>query len=781
MKRILLILFVVCGFQQFTNAQEEYKKAYEKGLVYYQKILNEETDTINRITAMCDQAHCYKKLARFRDAVALLEKAINMSQSFSIPNDVKYSLYIEYASCCSSLGFYKKSSDAYIKGGRIFCNIEVVENEMESFLHSIKQIYSDAIKDMAEIKNSMNILTMKEVIDMYYSVRSLEDEIRKSKPVDSLDVLNSWVEDAYVDFINNDGSYEMTLKSAIADIKNLYGTNTLLYVKAMELLAYTSFCYKDYYEAYCVQKNVLPSVIACFDSKSPEYMSSLKSMSKYCSTIGNYKDALEFGKQALDLCSKLYGEENIIYAEALENLALCHVEKGDYSEGLYILDKVKEIKRKTCGENSIKYYETISNIADVKFRAGNYNDAILLAKQSFEKNSNLFRSGEYNIHSVRTLEKLCDYLSETGQYERALEAAKRVVEIKDSLERITDPTWGKDPLMEVFYTRSYSDLYLKMAYCYLNIGESEKSLDLIRTVNGVKANDTLLVGDLAYDYRELSIIANIYANMGDYKKAMEACRKSLDIIEVELGTTHPDYVNSLYNLAAYEFNDNKSKEALRYIVEYYEKAKESVLSNIANMSSRERTNLWQKYSFGFTNTIPQIAYTVNNEETGGLLYNTALFSKGILLNTNIEMTKLLTNSGNKELLETYQMLLVNKSILNKCYEHKMEGLNVDSLKEAINMQESELIRNSRVYGDCTKNLRTSWEQVRNCLGSNEIAIEFISFDSNDGERIYLALTLRNTDTKPAMKFLCTEKQMNSINPMNYYSCDSLYNLIWEPL
>lgn len=727
---------------------------------------------------MYKQAKCYKKLARFKEAITLLEEAIRMSQKYSVSNNVKYNLCIEYASCCSSLGYYKNASDVYLAGFRIFYDLEGIKNNKGFFMLSIKQILSNAIRDMVEVKNAINIHTIKEISDYYYEICAFENKIMNDSSIDSLCMLSGCVEDAYVEFMIQDGCFPITIKSAMDDIKNLYGTNIPLYIKATELLAYTSFASEDYYEAYCVQKEILPSVITCFGNKSPEYMSSLKSMSKYSSAIGNYKDALEYGKQALDLCSALYGEENIIYAEILENFALCHVEKGDYSEGLYILNTVKDIKRTSCGENNIKYYETISNIADVQFKAGNYNEAIPLMKETLTKQNNLFQSGEYNTHSVKTLEKLCNYLSETEQYESALETAKKVIVIKDSLERIVDPTWGKGYLTESPYIRSYSDLYLKMANCYLNMGESEKALELIKKVNDVKAKEE---GELGYNYRELSMLANIYANMGDYDNAIESCRKSIEFIEDELGVFHPFYVNSLYNLATYEFNVNNREESLKYITEYYEKAKESVLLNIANMSSRERTNLWQKYSNGFTNTIPQIVYNVNNEETGELLYNTVLFSKGILLNTNIEMTKLLTESGNKELLETYQMLLVNKSILNKCYEYKTERFNVDSLKEVINMQERELMRNSHVYGDCTKSLRTNWEQVRNSLNTDEIAIEFVSFNSNDGERIYLALTLRNTDTKPAIKFLCTEKQMKNINPTNYYSCDSLYNLIWEPL
>lgn len=770
MKRILFVTLMCFGFLQLADAQKGYKKLYEDSLEYYQNLLEKETDTINRIKIISKQAACYKKLARFGDAIKPLYEAIELSDNLLTANKLQSDLYFETASCWAGLGSYNKAVAMQGEGLQKLTTVGS-DDRNYSFYYEFENQIINGIEYLHKINSSRSIQLLKNIRDIYSGVyQLLEDETKKSSPIDSLKLLNLWIDYGYVEFMDNDGICQMTLGGTITDIEEHYGVNNSLYIKAMELFALTSYSYGDYYEAFCHQKEVLPIVMNYYGEKSPEYMKSMRSMSKYSSATGNYKDALEYGKNALDLCSELYGEDNIIYAETLENLALCYVEKGDYHEGMYLLNKVKAIKEEICGDDNIKYNETINNIADVNFKAGNYENAIQLSRQSLELEKLLAMGEEYNYYTVSTQEKLCDYLSAAGQYKETLESAEKVIELQDSLQRVLDPTWGRDELNEYSYYKSHYNMYLKMAYCYLHLDEPSKALELIQHIQEKKL-----------PYKELSDIANIYAGFGDYNKAIEICNQSLEIIKDEIGETHPYYANSLYNLATYEFNNNNCEKALTDITEYYEKAKNTVLANIANMSSKERTRLWQKFANGFTNTIPQIAVSVKDKNSGELLYNTALFCKGILLNTSIGMVQLLTESGNKELIDTYQQLLLNKSILNKYYEHKMNGLNIDSIAEVINEQESELMRKSRVYGDCTKSLRTDWKQVRNSLRTNDIAIEFVSFDSNDGERMYLALAVKNGDSTPTAIQLCTEKQIKDINSEDYYNSDSLYNLIWKPL
>jgi len=170
-------------------------------------------------------------------------------------------------------------------------------------------------------------------------------------------------------------------------------------------------------------------------------------------------------------------------------------------------------------------------------------------------------------------------------------------------------------------------------------------------------------------------------------------------------------------------------------------------------------------------------------------YNSAaLFSKGILLSTDIEMSKLIQKSGNKEALEKYNDLFQNHLFLNIQKEKpiKERVIDIDSLQGVINKQERELILMSKEYGDYTRILKITWKDVQNHLSENDIAVEFLSFPLNEDSTMYMALTVRKDSKLPKMTILFEEKQLDeSASTFSgqtiYVPSEKLKELVWTPL
>ena len=68
-------------------------------------------------------------------------------------------------------------------------------------------------------------------------------------------------------------------------------------------------------------------------------------------------------------------------------------------------------------------------------------------------------------------------------------------------------------------------------------------------------------------------IAVVYRDQGDYVKAIEYCKKALEIREKVLGTNHPDTLDSMYGLAKL-LEDKGDAQSLKEAEELWLKIKD---------------------------------------------------------------------------------------------------------------------------------------------------------------------------------------------------------------
>jgi len=71
------------------------------------------------------------------------------------------------------------------------------------------------------------------------------------------------------------------------------------------------------------------------------------------------------------------------------------------------------------------------------------------------------------------------------------------------------------------------------------------------------------------------------------------------------------------------------------------------------MTAQERTNFWNIHSVFFGNTLPFAAFKHPNPTSNALAYDGQLFSKGLLLNAELEIQKLIEKSGDQNFAEKF--------------------------------------------------------------------------------------------------------------------------------
>ena len=321
-----------------------------------------------------------------------------------------------------------------------------------------------------------------------------------------------------------------------------------------------------------------------------------------------------------------------------------------------------------------------------------------------------------------------------------------------------------------------------MYYC--GIGDYAKALKI--GTEAMEIRKQILGNEDPHYATSLGCVAVYNSYLGNHQDAIRLGKKTLQLDRKIFGTGHPNYMSSLRDLARIYLNIGNYKEAYRYIEQFIACSQPYIINHFAETSSNLRKSLWNSFfSSAYMNTFPHVVNNYQTKETISELYDkTCLFAKGILLNTDMEIRNLILESGDTMLITKYNNLSSNISIYNKLIQTPIDKrfVNSDSLNNAIQRQEMELVKDSKVYGDYMHNMTVKWKDVQRELGNNDIAIEFLNFPIyNSDSTMYVALTLKKGYDSPHMVRLFEEKQLKAIFEDDYYTQTDVSNLIWKPL
>lgn len=225
--------------------------------------------------------------------------------------------------------------------------------------------------------------------------------------------------------------------------------------------------------------------------------------------------------------------------------------------------------------------------------------------------------------------------------------------------------------------------------------------------------------------------------------------------------------------------------------------------NIANTTNR--IDYWQKHYHLYQELYPAavLADSMNQKKRTRIdfhdpivyLYDkSALFSKGLLLNSETLLRNTILNSGDSTLVSAYKEIQALKEELIALENNKNDDLDlekeIDKKRERILSLDNSLRLNSTDYDIFIRNLNITYKDVQDALGDNDIAIEFLSFPKYGTDSIvYVALTLRKEYKKlrpfnelalPVMTVLCGENELKAA-AREAYTSNALSKLIWGNL
>ena len=546
--------------------------------------------------------------------------------------------------------------------------------------------------------------------------------------------------------------------------EKILGRNHPDYAKSLNNLGNYNFLLGNYAESIRFETEALNIYEKVLGKEHPDYAKSLNNLATYNSSLGNYAEAIRLGTEALNIYEKILGRNHPDYAMSLSNLATYNSSLGNYAEAIRLGTEAVNICANVLGTEHPDYAKPLNNLATYNFLLGNYAEAIRLGAEALNIYGKVF--GRNHPDYAMSLSNLANYNYILVNYSEAIRLGTEALNIYEEVVSKEHPDYARSLNNLALYSSSlgnYSEAILL----------GTEALNIYGKMFGKEHPDYAL---------SLNNLALYNSLLGKYPEAIRLGIETSEICKKMFGNKHPNYAISLSNLSVYAWL-SRSPKVTEYSVKATQLVTGIVRSTFSDLTAMERNLFWNKYKGWFENDIHIVAYDLPSDSLSINGYNGILLSKGLLLNSEIELSTLLRESGDEEVEKRYNELRMLRLQLNKLYEKPIadRALDTDSLERVAQGLERELVQRSKVYGDFTKNLTIDWKQVQQKLGDKDLAVECVVFPVRNDSVMYAAYCLRKGMAAPKMYPLFERKQLERLKGEDLYLTTGVGELVWRPL
>ena len=716
----------------------------------YEKVYGKEHPSY--ATSLANLAGYYSDMGNYAEAIRLCTEAMNIREK------VYGTEHPDYATSLNNLASYNSKLGNYaeaIRLGTEAMNVyeKVYGKEHPNYALSLDNLalyysylgnYTEAIRFGTEAKNIYEKVYGKEHPDYATSLNNLASYNSKL------------------------GNYAEAVKlctEAMNISEKAYGKGHPSYASSLSNLATYNSDLGNYAEAVKLCTEALNIREKVYGKEHPDYAASLNNLANCYSDLGNYAEAIRLGTEAMNVYEKVYGKEHPNYALSLDNLASYNSSLGNYTEAIRLCTEAMNIYEKVYGKEHPDYATSLSGLALYNVYLGNYTEAIRLGTEAMNIREKVYGKGHPSYAS--SLSNLATYNSDLGNYTEAIRLCTEAMNIYEKVYGTEHP----------HYATSLNNL----AACYAHLGNYAEAIRL--------GTEALNIREKVYGKEHpayansLNNLAGYNSSLGNYAEAIRLGTEAMNIREIVYGKEHPDYAISLGNLAGYYFYRGDIVSTNHYSLQFSELVSALVKKTFTELTSSQRQQFWEKYKGWYEKYAHRFSYILPSDTLTMSGHNSILLSKGLLLNSEIEFTKLIQESGDEEALALFKELQARRIQINKLIEKPIADrpLDVDSLSREADRVEQQLVDSSKVYGDFTKNLVITWDQVQEKLTDKDAAVEFVSFPWTADSTMYIAYVLRKDWDCPRMIPLFEEKELEAVEGYDYYTTPSVSRLVWEPL
>ncbi len=438
-------------------------------------------------------------------------------------------------------------------------------------------------------------------------------------------------------------------------------------------------------------------------------------------------------------------------ADSLQRAGVSDTRYGRFSSAETRLKEALRIRRKLQGRLHPDCAETLQLLADLYTTMGDYvqaehyaNDALNIQKEVSGEESREYAS------ALTTVGRLCLRQNKLKRAEQLLRRAKEIYTLRLP---------GEDT--EGFARMAYelSEVLMRKDETLAAMDEADRALRTGRSVLGDKH----------------PFIAGVWARKAEInfesqdvtETVIDDCDRALAIWRETVGEDYLPYIKTLILKGYCVAELGNIAEAKQLYRRSLDLSRKLFGSSLDYMSEYQREAFWQAIAALSEYHIPAFVsrYIQDDSELASLAYDNELFHKGLLLLSSTELRSAILDSGDTELIARWNELSGLKSLL--AYErlhYSDKSFRQRELQQRINTLESSLTTSASVYRQQMESRTMSFENVRNALPENRVAVEFFTapMPLPDEDRLYCALLLHARAQQPVFVPLFRESELKAV-------------------
>ncbi len=591
-----------------------------------------------------------------------------------------------------------------------------------------------------------------------------------------------------------------------------FGTKDSKYLNAMNNLAMLYKAIGKYDDAISTFNIILKQKEVQFTNKHPNYANTLNSIAGIYTLKGMYLNAENLYIEAFNIYKSSISNKNDPnyklflqnHANTVFNLGSLYYYAGKYDKSEPLMVESYNIRKQLLGDSHQDFILSLNNLAVLYKTIGNIDKAEELYLIAFNIHKNKY--GENNIQYSQLAANIAELNLLKGNSIDNKENKLKYYKVSETYFNIAYNTFVK------INGESHLDIIVLLNglfATYNNLSLIENSEDNLTKANlyltksielteGTNNTNSLLYVNTIHSK------AKTYISKSDYTNAEVLLMKVLEKRAEIQGIEHPDYTQTLYDLATLFYTiDNKEKALL-----FFSKANINRIKHIKTMFSFMSESEKEKF-IALTNSDFATFYSFcvknypNNKSFSGEIYNNVIANKGIIFSSIIELRNKISKSNNSTLSKYFESWLEKKDLYGKLStisesELTKNGINIKSIEDSIIILEKLLTVNSNEFSNFYTTKDVTWKEVQSKLLDNEAVIEIFNYKTYQNKHFedtmsYYALVITKECTSPYLiylfnddvisKLLVNPQYTTKLNPYILLENESkkLYSLLWQPI
>lgn len=445
------------------------------------------------------------------------------------------------------------------------------------------------------------------------------------------------------------------------------------------------------------------------------------------------KELPEFKKET----KSIFGVNSLEYAQAemLEGQLLEQTFAYEKAQQAYIRGVTRYVK--LVGNRSPQYAEALYYWALLKSKLGDFDTA----RTSLQLVLRILDAKALKNHTyAAALEALALLNASEGALEEAAGQMQEAYDIQVVLFGENSP--------RAFHNQ------LQMTEVYMAQGNDRAAEAVFALL--AKHFDKMYPLDISTSFQKE---ARLHINRNEFNEALQFLEGSQEIFDSAKGTfseNKEELLQHHHNLAYCYFRTNQYDKAETHYQQFLDINRQFAHDLFLFLSEQQRAAYWAHQS-PILEQMLRINHTPENshdtdfshamakhwQARSSLLYDAALFQKGILLEASRNILAAIEQSDNAKLKQQlarqqtiYQQLA---RLASTPISSPQIAAQIRELKQESAQLERALMSGSRQYADFMTYLNITWRDIHRGLGDHDVAIEFIT--STDGERTYYSAEL----------------------------------------